>query len=201
MWRISLGLAALGLGLNVAPGAWAQGSLRSTRPLTIGAGGGVSVPTSNARDSIDTGFHALGFVGLSIPGIPVGLRGTFTFNRFDLKPEGVGLPGNTDEDVGYEQVLSGLVNIVLPFPAGRVTPYLMAGLGAFNIRTKRTQGDDSASKTEFGINGGAGITFPISRLDAFVEARVNNVYTSEDGTIDPEDIQFIPVTFGVSYSP
>ena len=202
MRRVSLGVVVLGVttfGLSLIGATSpleAQSVLQSRRPITIGIGGGVSVPTSNAADSLDTGFHVLGFLGLNIPGIPVGLRGTFTFNRFDLQE--LDLPGGPADDQSYGQVLSGLANVVLPFPTGRLTPYLMAGFGAFSIKTKRGGDDDADSETEFGINGGAGIMFPISKLNAFVEARVNNVYT-EKGLIDADAIKFVPITFGISY--
>ena len=80
MRSASRGQDCLGTVLGGAP--WRSASSLAPR---------ASVPTSKAGDNVDTGFHALGFFGLNIPGLPVSLRATFTFNRFDLRPEGLDL--------------------------------------------------------------------------------------------------------------
>ncbi|MGH7711597.1 MAG: hypothetical protein ACREOG_09940, partial [Gemmatimonadaceae bacterium] len=54
------------------------------------------------------------------------------------------------------------------------------------------------SSVEFAINGGAGIALRLFGLEAFVEGRLNNVYTDK-GAIDTKSIQMIPVTFGIIF--
>ncbi len=47
-------------------------------------------------------------------------------------------------------------------------------------------------------DGGAGIQVRLFGIDAFVEGRINNVYTDK-GVIDRRSIQMVPVTFGLIF--
>lgn len=71
--------------------------------------------------------------------------------------------------------------------------YVTAGLGALNFKV-----DGGDGETKFAINGGAGLAMRLFGADAFIEARVANVYTDE-GFIDTKGIQYVPVTFGIVF--
>ena len=75
-----------------------------------------------------------------------------------------------------------------------------AGVGAFNVHQEITGGptEISESSTKFGIDGGGGLALKLGRLEAFIEGRVQNVYT-EQGMIDSKTIRAIPVTFGILF--
>ena len=110
--------------------------------------------------------------------------------------------GPVETDV-TQQLLGALGNITLPLGTGPVRPYIMAGLGAFNIRTKTdvegaVEDEDTDTATKFAINGGAGIAMRFMGLDAFIEAKLQNVYTDE-GAIDVKSIRIVPVTFGIVF--
>lgn len=72
-------------------------------------------------------------------------------------------------------------------------------VGGFNVRSAlETGGSTSGSKLQFGVDGGAGLGLKVGSLEAFVEARVQNVYTDR-GAIDTKSIRSVPVTFGVLF--
>jgi opacity protein-like surface antigen len=162
--------------------------------IRIGFGGGVSVPTSNAADALDNGVNGQAFL-LVDPGLGFPIRLNLGYQKFDWK-EAL-LAGAT----GESQIVSGVAGLTFDLiRIGPVRPYVMAGLGAFNIKETLdgTATDGSTSTTNFGIDGGAGIALKIGRLEAFIEGRVQNVYTNE-GAIDASTIRAVPVTFGILF--
>jgi len=165
----------------------------STRPLRIGFAGGVSVPVSDAKSAFKNGIAGQGFILLQLPGLPA-LRATLGLQKFDFKQEVFGGIGN--ELDASSTIVSGLANVQVNLLSGPVRPYILAGLGAFNVKTD-VEGE-SASEVKFGIDGGAGLALRIGRIDAFVEGRIQNIYTDE-GTIDFKSIRTVPVTFGIIF--
>ena len=163
------------------------------RLVTVGVGGGMSVPVSDAGDAFNNGFNVQGFARLNVPKLPVMPRFDLNFSRLAIDESQVGIPGT-------QQILSGLANLqVSVLPLGPVRPYVVAGLGAYNLKTE-TEGvtPTSESKTHFGINGGAGVALHLGMINGFIEGRVDNVYT-EEGAIDANQVQFVPVTFGLTF--
>ncbi len=187
--------AALTLGSATA---FAQFGMRpgGERMIHFGLGGGLSVPVSDARDALKNGFGGQGWVSITPRWVPVTLRATFDFQKSDvdsLKFQGVSYGGGTN------QILSGLANARFDLMRGPLRPYVVLGLGGYNIKTSPTAvGVPSKSSTNFGINGGAGLSVQIGPIYLYAEGRVDNVYTSS-GLIDTKTIQMIPVTFGLSY--
>ena len=163
------------------------------RFVTVGVGGGMSVPVNDASSAFNNGFHVQGFARLNTPSLPVMPRFDLNFSKFDLNDAQLAVPGTS-------QILAGLANLQMTvLPLGPIKPYIIAGVGAYNVKTK-TEGvsPTSISNTEFGINGGAGVAFSLGKLNGFVEGRVDNVFT-EKGAIDQADIQVVPVTFGLTF--
>jgi opacity protein-like surface antigen len=180
----------------VALVGWSVAASAMPKPFQIGFGGGVSVPVSDAKDALKTGWHGTAILKLNMPGLPLDLRGAFSYSHFNLDPASAGFDGTG-------RLLSGLANVSysLPFP-GPLHPYVTAGLGAFNLKA-----DPSASgvpspdsQTKFGIDGGAGVQFGLMGLHGFVEGKLQNIYTDQGfNSALAKDIntQIIPVTFGI----
>ncbi|MGH7129907.1 MAG: outer membrane beta-barrel protein [Planctomycetaceae bacterium] len=163
--------------------------------IRVGFGGGISVPTANAADALDNGINGQAFLVID-PGLGFPIRLNLGYQKFDWK-EAV-LSGVTG---GESQVLSGVAGLTFDLiRLGPVRPYVMAGLGAFNLKEtlEGTATGGSTSTTNFGIDGGAGIALKIGRLEAFIEGRLQNVYT-QDGVIDSNTIRAVPVTFGILF--
>ena len=163
------------------------------RFVTVGVGGGVSVPVYDAGDAFKNGFNMQGFARLNLSKLPVIPRFDLDFSRFNLNDAQVGFPGTS-------QILAGLANLQYDvMPIGPVRPYIIAGLGAYSLNTK-VEGitPTSVSQTHFGINGGAGVSLHLGWINGYVEGRVDNVFT-EKGIIDTQQVQLIPVTFGLTF--
>ena len=161
--------------------------------VTVGVGGGMSVPVSDAGDAFKNGYNVQGFARLNVPKLPVMPRFDLDFSRFDLNDTQIGVPGTG-------QILAGLANLQLGIlPLGPVRPYLIAGLGAYNLKTD-TEGvtPTSVTNTHFGINGGAGVALHLGMINGYLEGRIDNVFTDK-GVIDTNQIQVVPVTFGLTF--
>ncbi len=170
--------------------------------IRIGAAGGVVVPTSDTRAALKQGIHAQGFVLVNLrPGMP--LRFNLGYQKFDLKrafgaavSQATGAPA----DSGSTEILSGVAGTQLDLLHGPVRPYVVLGLGGFDVRGMMTAaaGANAVSQLKFGIDGGVGLALRLGRLDAFVEGHLQNVYTQR-GLIDARSIQAVPVSFGVLF--
>jgi len=167
------------------------------KPFQIGFGGGASIPVSDAKDAFKKGWHGSGIVRLNIPMMPFGLQGNFSYHHFTLDKQNVGFGGSG-------RILSGIADarFSLPIP-GPIKPYLLAGVGTYNIKADPdSAGFSSESTTKFGINGGGGVNISIPGLPihAFLEGKVENIYTDQGlNTAVTQDFktQIIPVTFGI----
>lgn len=192
MTRTVRAIAVLVVLVSSPLAAWAQVGL-AKRFVTVGVGGGMSVPVTDAGDAFKNGFNVQGFARLNPPKLPVMPRFDLNFSRFDLDNAQVGVPGTS-------QILAGLANLQLSvLPLGPLQPYVIAGLGAYNLKTE-TEGvsPTSVTKTRFGINGGAGVALHLGMINGYIEGRIDNVFT-EKGVIDTDQIQLVPVTFGLTF--
>src|SRR5215470_19781901 len=167
------------LALAAVP-AFAQPPVQSTHLVSFGLGGGVSVPVADAKDAFENGYNGTGFVQLNVHQLPIALRLNFTFQKFNFDEAKVGTGGSGT-------VLGGLANVQYSLGVGMLRPYIIAGLGAYNVKTEPDNAS-SVSDTRFGVNGGAGLIVKLSQISLFAEGRVDNVFT-EKGLIDTKQIQ------------
>ena len=192
------------VGSSGAPAQFAQAAAGPERHFVrVGFEGGVVVPTSDAANALKTGVHGQGFLLLNLAGFP--LRLALGYQHFDLKQAltnattGTGTTGSTT--TGTSTQLGGIAGTQFDLFQGPVRPYILAGVGGFNINdvVNTPSGQTSASAFKFGIDGGAGLALSLGRLSAFVEGRVQNVYTNSGGLINTKSIQSIPVSFGILF--
>jgi opacity protein-like surface antigen len=177
----------------------------SRRPVSVAFGGGASVPVGNYKDVLKSGWNGQGSLIFNLPGVPIALRADLNYNKFTFENNlpfstGGGSTVATTDDI-TQQILGGLANVTIPFNMGPISPYVTAGLAGFNIKTKLGDafpGAEDESDTKFAVNGGAGLSMRLMGVSAFIEAKINNVYTDKRLISNKElkDLQFIPVTFG-----
>lgn len=170
----------------------------SNRLVSIGIGGGVSVPVSDAKDAFDNGFNGQGFVRFNLHQLPIQPRLDFTFSKFDVKDVQLQTPGSS----GTGQIFAGIANVQFALThSGPVRPYIVGGIGAYNTKTdiNGVPNVSGTSSTDFGINAGVGTLFKLgSMVHGYVEGRIDNVYSNK-GMIDADQVQVIPVTFGIVF--
>lgn len=110
------------------------------------------------------------------------------------------------------RILSFDFDMLRGFPLSqRVSVYLIAGLGGYNVRSRTTLVQNGAltleggangqaapvtqtlsgSSTYPGVNAGAGLQLRLGKISTFVEGRFHNIFTRQN------DVRMIPVSFGV----
>ena len=164
---VALG-AALVLGSEVA---------QAQRPLTFGISGGLSLPTSDMADRVETGWNAAAALNYNFPLSNLGVRFEGFWNQFS------GEGANPDL-----RILGGAVNAFYHLGGIGIRPYVIGGIGSYNAKF-----DEGESTTDLGINAGGGIKFALAGMSAFAEARYHAVDT------DIGDFQFVPIVFGIEF--
>jgi hypothetical protein len=74
-----------------------------------------------------------------------------------------------------------------------VRPYIIGGGGIYNERC-----DQCEAQTKFGINGGVGITVPLSGFSTMIEARYHLIFDS-DSEAGTSNSSFIPISVGLHF--
>jgi hypothetical protein len=188
--RVGPGMLCVSLLVLAAPAAAQLPGIAAPghRMVRFGFGGGVSVPTSDAASALRNGINGQAYILVDTGMLPA-FRFNLGYQRFDF--EDIITSGQS----GQSTILSGVAGMSLGLiRLGPLQPYITAGLGAFNV-DEAIQGHDGQSQLRFGIDGGGGLTLRLGRLEAFIEGRMQNVYT-EAGVIDTKTITSVPVTFG-----
>ena len=163
--------------LGSAPALHAQASLLVS--------GGLNAPVGRLGDITDIGYIVSGGLNLGGTSVPVGTRLEGSYS--DLGYQG----GN-----GNIRLISGTANAIFNLGTTRDAPYLIAGVGAYNRQSGNSALGYGNGSTVVGINGGAGLRFPLSGLSTFFEARYHVMLgNAADGT----NYQFIPITFGINF--
>jgi opacity protein-like surface antigen len=181
MRRSVLTVACLTLLCPAAP-------LAAQRPLSVGIAGGATIPTGDLRTGTNTGWHALGTIGLSTLMQPIGLRLDVAYNRF-------GTRGPTTT-IGARNLSVGSATLNasyrLPMTDSPISPYLISGLGAY--RTDCSGGTvGCGASTRYGWNVGLGTKMNLIGLRPFLEARYHRT-KGAGGTV-----QFFPITLGLMF--
>ena len=134
------------------------GAARAQSPAHLALQAGAAVPLRNDADVFNVGIH----VGASLKVALIPIRFDATYDRMDTKATG----GTAIS------LLAGTVEF--PFtitpPLLPVSVYIFPGGGVYN----HTQG---VSKTNIGINAGAGLSLNALGVKPFVEGRGNLVFS------------------------
>lgn len=180
--------------------AIAQGVTSAVSPITIGISGGVSVPMEDLANGsggftgVNTGYNVTGSLGIGLPAMPFSLRADVAYNGFGTKNLSF---AQMVPQTGFNadaRVLGFTANVIVPIhlPAPIARPYLIGGVGEYNVRISPTTGGNT-SQTNFGFNVGAGVSVPFVLFDGFIEARYHHV-NQDNGSM-----AFVPITVGVMF--
>lgn len=164
-------------------------ALGAQRALSVGIAGGVSMPTGDLGDGVNTGWRALGTLALGSLMQPLGLRLDAAYDRFGFNDRVLAAAGGS----GHLTVGSATLNVTyrLPTTNSPLSPYLITGLGAY--RTACSLGEGCGGATHYGWNVGIGSKLLVLGLRSFVEARYHR--TGRGGS----DVHFFPVTVGLLF--
>jgi hypothetical protein len=185
---IVLPAAALAVGMSALAPSAARGQ------VSLGLGGGVTLPLSALNNTYTTGYNVMADLGVHIPTTPLAIRLDGMFNQLPNRPEDFG--GTSF----HTQIWTANANLVVNLLRGTpVVPYLIAGAGFYNSsfhlgtsnNTISTEG--STHDNDLGVNGGGGLRLNFGGIGLFAEARYHYIFTS--GT----HIQMVPITGGIRF--
>lgn len=181
--------------LIVGAFALAPTALRAQATTSFLVSGGLSVPVSDLSNGVNSGYNLNLGLNVGAPVVPIGARFEAGFSSFDGKT-------NSATNRGTVRVASGTANAIFNLGPTSAAPYLIGGLGIYNIRQSSTvtfagtTSTNTYDKTKAGINVGGGLRFPLAGISTFFEARYHVMLGDKaDGT----NAQFIPITFGVQF--
>jgi opacity protein-like surface antigen len=197
--RLCFRLAACGTLLTAIPRVTqAQGAAGGAyRPVSVWLGVGASTPISDFKELAKSGQTAQGAVQYRPDGKSLGVRGELQFHKMDMTPEFLAEEGASAGVTGTWSVLYGGVSAVLEsMPKGRSFGwYLLAGGGSYRVEPSIEDAgiSQSATKTQFGFNGGAGLRFKVGGVGLFLEGRYHTV------TIEDSKVTLLPVSVGIVF--
>ncbi len=163
---------------------------QSTRTVSLGISGGMSLPMGDFADGYDAGYNVTGHVYFKPSTMKLALRGDVSYDSWkgkgstsvvDANQSSLGLTGN------------GL--FYLGESSAAMRPYLVVGGGMYRSKSTATVANVEVSNTYWdpGIQGGLGISFALSGFNTFVEAKYVNVFGENDS------FNFVPISFGVRF--
>ena len=155
-----------------------------TEGTRFGIGVGPLLPLGDYSTADKLGFHALGLVQIPIPNTPIHLRADLMYAQTSHKN---GVSGNS-------KLIGGTIDALyhLGDHHASVRPYILGGLGYYNVKATFSGGSASQSKIAFGLGGG--VLFGLgASMHGFAEARYMSVQTSGGSTA------FVPITLGLMF--
>lgn len=175
MKHVRFGSLALAFGLLAAPAL--PGQAQPTEGIRYGFGGGLILPMGDYGDVAKTGWHLMGLIQIPISQSPIHLRfdGMYGSNSSKSGSGSIKLAGGT-ADLLYH----------LGNRASSVRPYVLGGLGFYNV-------SNGSSESDFAFGFGGGILFGVGNMHAFLETRYMSIQTSGSS------LTFLPVTFGLMF--
>jgi opacity protein-like surface antigen len=180
-------VAVAAIAVSTTAVAGAQGVLSATKPYSLGASGGASIPLGDMSDGLNTGYNLGGHIALKMAELPISFRGDVNYDHYSAK-------GGGDANA---HIWSYTANAVYEVPTlSEIRPYFIGGIGGFTPTASGSSGGTTVSVsdgTKFGFDVGAGLTIPLSGFNAFVEARYNR-FSGDGGSSS-----FVPITFGVMF--
>jgi hypothetical protein len=162
----------------------AAGSASAQARGYIGFGGGVSIPTGDFADQVNTGWLGQVVAGITGPTGKLGgrINGTYTRHSFDTI---------LDDDPNV-RIIGAMGDVVFSpgQPEAKLRPYLLGGLGFQNAKENTATAD---GETNFAFNFGAGVNFGMGGAKLFVEGRWLSIRGDGGST------SLIPLSLGIRF--
>ena len=177
MKRISSTLFATALSL-AALAPWSTAFAQRAGSVQFGGTAGFNVPLSDLSRQTQTGLLIDAFLTGTPQQWPVALRGELSYSSF---------PGALDRT---SQHLAGItLNAVLPASTSRSAPYVLGGVGLYNMGSYAGR----PSENDAGVDVGVGYRWIRPGLSYFAEVRIADV--AHTGV----SRQMMPILFGVTF--
>src|SRR5215213_7298022 len=172
----------------------AQSAPGPTRPLLVGIGGGLTVPTGDFAQDANAGYNVGGFLQYRPGTNPFGIRGEVQYHRNEFSSE---VLDDFNLSSGNTSILYIGAAGVLEFapPDKDMGGFLIAGVGNYNRKVSAEGGSfgGSESLSDIGFSLGAGLAFKVSSAKLLIESRFHSV------KIRDAHFNFIPITLSVVF--
>ncbi|MBL0170859.1 MAG: outer membrane beta-barrel protein [Gemmatimonadaceae bacterium] len=175
------------LGLLASPFAM---QAQTTRTLSLGVSGGLSLPMGNLGDNADAGYNVTGHVYFKPSTMKFALRGDVGYDSWKSKSSN----SVVSADVSSLS-FTGNGIFYLGESTAAMRPYLLVGGGMYRTKSSASVSGVSASSTSTdpGIQGGLGMSFNLNGFNTFLEAKYVNVFG------DGDSMNYVPITFGIRF--
>ena len=199
--RILVGVLAFVSLLAFSAVSRAQG----TPGFHIGVAGGALLPTEDQHDVFNTGWNATLLFPINFGSSPFGIRFDGSYGELTTKSDLTNFLGD-----GKSRIISGTFDFVVGPHLGSVQPYIIGGVGAYDLRFSGQEVDTgnlfAESSTRFGWNVGAGVAFGLgqSNTQIFVEGRYTSISLDSNRFTDSvhtggHRFTLVPVSVGVIF--
>ena len=181
-------------------------------PIQFGVMGGRTKPVGDLSNGAGTDWNVGGLVlfGASQSWLRFRLDGQWQRIVGTVAGGGLACPSCSYYTTARNlNVLDATANAVISTPLSETARvYVIGGVGAYRARTTLISSVNAnysrvnESATRAGINGGVGATFKVGRHDAFVEARIHNLFGSSAFSRDPfydaypSNVRMLPINVG-----
>ena len=163
------------------------GSL-SAQGVRFGIGGGLVMPTGDYKTADKMGFLIGADATYWLMGAPVGIRLDAQYSQTSHKN---GVDGNS-------KIIGGLAEVVYAFGTDKaqIRPYILGGIGMFNVKVTVPSASFDTSVTKVGFGGGAGLAFKMGAGGTrfFVEGKFVTVSTGGGS-----NTTFLPIRAGFRF--
>ncbi|HEV7705863.1 MAG TPA: hypothetical protein VGO46_16315 [Gemmatimonadaceae bacterium] len=181
-------------------------------PVQFGVMGGRTKPLGDLSNGATNDWNLGGLVLFGAPQSRLRFRLDGQWQRIEGRLSGFALecancPYYTNRR--NMRVLDATANAVFDAAvSGSAKVYFIGGVGVYSARStlisslNASYTRESATATRAGINGGVGATFKVGRHDAFIEARVHNLFGSSAFSGDPfydaypSNVRMLPINVG-----
>lgn len=190
VYSLAAGVALL---LAAAPAAAQMTSVE--RPIRFGAMTGASLPMGDLGDAVNTGWHLGGFAEYRPANLALTFRGELGYHKFGSSEITLGQFTAEQE----ASIIPIVANAIFVLPSETNTRFhLLGGLGLYRMEFDAESNipgvSGSATSTDFGLNIGGGLAFPLGeRIDVLVEARFHSIFT------DDSNSNMIPLSIGLRF--
>ena len=177
---------------------------QGTPGFHIGVAGSALIPVEDQQDVFNTGWSATLLFPINFGTSPIGIRFDGSYGELTTKSSLVGFQGD-----GKSRIISGTFNLVIGPHLGVVQPYIIGGVGAYDLRFSGQEVDTgnlfADSSTRFGWNVGAGLSFCVgSTTQIFVEGRYTSISLDSNRFTDSihtggHRFTLVPVNLGIIF--
>jgi len=168
-----------------------------SNPLKFTVFAGAALPTGDMKDGVNMGYDVGAALDYHVPLSPFGVRAEGNYASFGAKDAG-GADNADLSDLG----LNANVVLWLPNAGSPVKAYVTGGPSYSKIKVSASSGgvDASVSDNNWGFNVGGGLDFALGTLSTRLDVRYKRISSNDFfGTGEKGTIQYIPITFGLTF--